>query len=99
MLKVGFVGWRGMVGTVLLDRMRQEGDFEGIEPRFFSTSAAGGEGPSEAGGARLLGAKDVRALDACHVLITCQGGDYTRAVFPALQAQGFLGTWIDQASA
>ena len=99
MLKVGFVGWRGMVGTVLLDRMRQEGDFEGIEPRFFSTSAAGGEGPPEAGGARLLDANDVRALDACDVLITCQGGDYTRAVFPALQAQGFRGIWIDAASA
>lgn len=99
MLKVGFVGWRGMVGSVLLDRMRQEGDFGGIEARFYSTSNVGGSGPAEAGGAPLLDAMDPGALAACDVLISCQGGDYTKAVLPKLEAEGFRGIWIDASSA
>lgn len=99
MLKVGMVGWRGMVGSVLMERMRSEGDFELISPVFFSTSAAGGKGPTEAKGAPLLDGNDIGALKGMDVVITCQGGDYTKAVFPKLRAAGWNGYWIDAASA
>jgi len=99
MMRVGFIGWRGMVGSVLLDRMRAEGDFEGIEPWFFSTSSVGGAGPTIGGGqATLLDAYDTTRLKACDVVMTCQGGDYTRRVYPALRAVGWRGYWIDAAS-
>ncbi len=98
-MRVGFIGWRGMVGSVLMDRMRAEGDFAGLEPHFFSTSAAGQPGPIEGGEAPLLDARGVAALSACEVVITCQGGDYTQAVHPSLRASGWQGIWIDAASA
>jgi aspartate-semialdehyde dehydrogenase len=98
MLKVGFVGWRGMVGSVLLERMRAEGDFALIESVFFSTSSVGGKGPAEAKGAPLLDGNSIDALKAMEVIITCQGGDYTKAVYPKLRAAGWKGYWIDAAS-
>src|ERR1700733_299103 len=84
MLRVGLIGWRGMVGSVLLQRMREENDFAGIEPVFFSTSNAGGEAPREAGGAPLKGASSIRDLAACDVLISCQGGEYTTEIYKPL---------------
>lgn len=99
MLRVGFVGWRGMVGSVLMERMRQEKDFAGIEPSFFSTSNAGGAAPAEAGaGAKLLDAHDQAALSRCEVIVTCQGGEYTERVHGALRKAGWQGYWIDAAS-
>lgn len=95
---VGFVGWRGMVGSVLMSRMREEGDFASCEPVFFSTSNVGGEGPAESGGAPLADAKDVAALKKMDVIVSCQGGDYTKEVFPQLRAAGWNGYWIDAAS-
>lgn len=95
MLKVGFVGWRGMVGSVLQARMQEEGDLEGIEARYFSTSNPGGEGPN----GTLLDAHDLDALAACDVVITCQGGSYTQGVFPDLMGAGYDGLWIDASSA
>ncbi|MEY3294108.1 MAG: hypothetical protein RLZZ451_156 [Pseudomonadota bacterium] len=99
---VGLVGWRGMVGSVLMDRMQAEGDFALIEPLFFSTSNAGGALPAAV--ARfakneptLLDANDIAALKRCDVVITCQGGDYTKAVYPQLRAAGWKGYWIDAA--
>ena len=94
---VGFVGWRGMVGSVLMDRMHSEGDFERIAPRFFSTSNAGGKAPR--GDSPLLDAHDLVALASCEAIVTCQGGDYTHAVFGPLRASGWNGFWIDAASA
>lgn len=99
MLKVGFVGWRGMVGSVLMERMRAEQDFALIEPEFFTTSNVGGAGPAEGGGAPLRDAGDVAALRRMDVVITCQGGDYTKGVYPILRAAGWSGYWIDAASA
>ncbi len=101
MLDVGFVGWRGMVGSVLLERMREEGDFAGIAPSFYSTSAPGGPGPSDLGfDTDTLGdAYDAGALARHDVIVTCQGGDYTREVHPKLRAAGWNGYWIDAASA
>ena len=97
---VGLVGWRGMVGSVLMDRMRAEGDFDLIEPIFFSTSNAGGNAPAMAKNEKKLkDAGDIDALEQCDVIITCQGGDYTNAVFPKLRASGWKGHWIDAASA
>ncbi len=96
-LKVGFIGWRGMVGSVLLDRMRAEGDFAGLEPVFFSTSQAGQSGPPEAKGAALRAAQDLDALSDCDVLVSCQGGEYTQTVYPRLRKQ-WSGYWIDAAS-
>ena len=95
MTKVGFVGWRGMVGSVLLARMQAEGDFGLIEPHFFSTSNAGGDGPQIDGCTTqiLKDANSVDALAAMDVVITCQGGDYTHGVFPKLRASG----WSDDA--
>lgn len=96
---VGLVGWRGMVGSVLMDRMQAEGDFALIEPVFFSTSAAGGKAPAFAKNeSTLKDAYDVEALKRCDIVITCQGGDYTTEVFPKLRAAGWTGHWIDAAS-
>ena len=95
----GLVGWRGMVGSVLIDRMQAEGDFELIEPMFFSTSNAGGKAPSQAKNETVLqDAFDINALKRCDIIITAQGGDYTAEVFPKLRAAGWTGHWIDAAS-
>jgi aspartate-semialdehyde dehydrogenase len=101
MKQVGIIGWRGMVGSVLLDRMREERDFEHIAPTFFSTSQAGGPAPSlgSAGSAKVQDANDIAALAKLPMLISCQGGDYTEAVHPRLRAAGWTGYWIDAASA
>ena len=96
---VGLVGWRGMVGSVLMDRMQAEGDFGLIEPVFFSTSNAGGKAPAMAKNETALkDANDIEALKKCDIVITCQGGDYTSEVFPKLRAAGWNGHWIDAAS-
>lgn len=97
LLKVGMIGWRGMVGSVLLDRMREEKDFALIEPVFFTTSNVGGQAPAEANGAALLDAKDISHLRLMDVIITCQGGDYTTEIYPQLRAVGWGGYWIDAA--
>ncbi len=95
----GLVGWRGMVGSVLIDRMQAEGDFGLIEPVFFSTSNAGGKAPVQAKNETTLkDAHDIAALKKCDVIITAQGGDYTTEVFPKLRAAGWNGHWIDAAS-
>lgn len=95
----GLVGWRGMVGSVLLERMQAEEDFKLIEPVFFSTSNAGGTAPSMARSEqRLRDAHDIDALKRCEIVITAQGGDYTSEVFPKLRAAGWKGHWIDAAS-
>jgi aspartate-semialdehyde dehydrogenase len=96
---VGLVGWRGMVGSVLMDRMEAEGDFRLIEPVFFSTSNAGGKAPAQAKNETTLkDAFDIEALKKCDIVITAQGGDYTTEVFPKLRASGWTGHWIDAAS-
>ncbi len=96
---VGLVGWRGMVGSVLMQRMQQEGDFSHIEPVFFSTSNAGGKAPAMAKNETTLkDANDIEALKKCDIILTCQGGDYTGEVFPKLRAAGWNGYWIDAAS-
>jgi aspartate-semialdehyde dehydrogenase len=96
---VGLVGWRGMVGSVLMDRMQAEGDFALIEPLFFSTSNAGGKAPAQARNETMLrDAFDIDALKKCDIVITAQGGDYTSEVFPKLRAAGWSGHWIDAAS-
>ncbi len=100
--RVGLVGWRGMVGSVLMDRMRAEGDFALIEPVFFSTSSAGGPLPAAIADlakndSTLNDAHDIAKLKSCDVVITCQGGDYTKAVYPQLRAAGWKGYWIDAA--
>ncbi|MBP6006974.1 MAG: aspartate-semialdehyde dehydrogenase [Rhodoferax sp.] len=96
---VGLVGWRGMVGSVLMDRMQSEGDFALIEPVFFSTSNAGGAAPSWAKNETALkSAFDIDALKKCDIIISAQGGDYTTEVFPKLRAAGWAGHWIDAAS-
>ena len=97
MLKVGLVGWRGMVGSVLMDRMRTENDFALIEPLFFTTSNVGGTAPVEAQGAPLKSAKDIDALKLMDVVITCQGGEYTTEIYPQLRSAGWKGYWIDAA--
>ena len=98
MKTVGFVGWRGMVGSVLMERMQAENDFEGIEPVFFTTSNVGGAGPAFAGGAPLKDANSIDELKKLDAIISCQGGDYTTDVFPKLRAAGWQGYWIDAAS-
>jgi len=96
---VGLVGWRGMVGSVLVDRMQAEGDFALIEPVFFSTSNAGGKAPAQARNeSTLKDAFDIAALKKCDIVLTCQGGDYTSEVFPKLREAGWTGHWIDAAS-
>lgn len=95
----GLVGWRGMVGSVLMDRMQAEGDFAHIEPMFFSTSNAGGKAPALAKNETTLkDAFDIDALKRCEIIISAQGGDYTSEVFPKLRAAGWNGHWIDAAS-
>jgi len=96
---VGLVGWRGMVGSVLMDRMQSEGDFDLIEPVFFSSSDAGGKAPAQAKNQTALkDAFDIEALKKCDIIISAQGGDYTTEVFPKLRASGWAGHWIDAAS-
>jgi len=96
---VGLVGWRGMVGSVLMDRMAQEKDFDLIEPLFFSTSNAGGTAPAMAKNETTLqDAFNIAQLKRCDIIITAQGGDYTSEVFPKLRAAGWKGHWIDAAS-
>lgn len=97
---VGLVGWRGMVGSVLMDRMQAEGDFDLIEPVFFSTSNAGGPAPALAKNETTLqDAFNIDALKRCDIIISAQGGDYTTQVFPQLRAAGWNGHWIDAAQA
>jgi len=96
---VGLVGWRGMVGSVLLQRMQEENDFAHIEPVFFSTSNAGGKAPALAKNeTSLKDANDIDALKKCDIILTCQGGDYTTEIFPKLRAAGWNGYWVDAAS-
>lgn len=98
-MKVGFVGWRGMVGSVLMERMQAENDFTAIEPVFFTTSNIGGAAPAVAAGLPLL--KDAYSVDdlkQLDVIVTCQGGDYTNEIFPKLRSSGWNGYWIDAAS-
>lgn len=95
-MKVGMVGWRGMVGSVLMQRMEEEGDFALVDPVFFSTSDVGGDAPL--GGEKLQDAMSIDALRAMDTIITCQGGDYTSAVFGKLREAGWKGYWIDAAS-
>jgi aspartate-semialdehyde dehydrogenase len=100
MLRVGIVGWRGMVGSVLVQRMREERDFDHIEPVFFSTSQAGGKGPAIGKTVEpVKNAMDIAELKKLAVIISCQGGDYTNEVVPQLRKQGWKGYWIDAASA
>ena len=100
MMRVGLVGWRGMVGSVLMQRMQQEGDFHEIDPVFFTTSQPGAAGPDIGrGAAPLSSATDIKALKALEVIISCQGGDYTNEIYPKLRADGWNGYWIDAASA
>ncbi|MSQ56680.1 MAG: aspartate-semialdehyde dehydrogenase [Limnohabitans sp.] len=97
--RVGLVGWRGMVGSVLMNRMQAEGDFDLIEPIFFSTSNAGGVAPTMAKNeTKLLDAHNISVLQTCDIIITAQGGDYTTEVFPKLRTAGWSGHWIDAAS-
>src|SRR5688572_22693539 len=99
MVRVGIVGWRGMVGSVLVQRMREERDFEHIEPVFFSTSQAGGKGPATGKPTEAVqDAKNVAQLKKLPVVISCQGGDYTGEIYPRLRAEGWKGYWIDAAS-
>ena len=99
MKRVGLVGWRGMVGSVLMQRMREENDFALIEPVFFTTSNPGGKAPDFATGAPpLKDAKNIDELKTLDIIISCQGGDYTTEVFPRLREAGWKGHWIDAAS-
>lgn len=96
MQRVAIVGWRGMVGSVLMQRMQEEGDFDGsFEASYFSTSQVGQDGPD---GAPLKDANDVNELGGYDIVVTCQGGSYTKSVFPALRESGWQGYWIDAAS-
>src|SRR5687768_517638 len=100
MLRVGIVGWRGMVGSVLVQRMREERDFDHLEPVFFSTSQAGGKGPAIGKPTEAVkNATDLAELKKLPVIISCQGGDYTNEIYPKLRAQGWTGYWVDAASA
>jgi len=100
MKSVGFIGWRGMVGSVLMERMREERDFDAIDPTFFTTSNVGGAGPSIGKPVPALkDANDIKELAKHEVLISSQGGDYTKAIYPKLRASGWDGYWIDAASA
>jgi aspartate-semialdehyde dehydrogenase len=99
MLKVGFVGWRGMVGSVLMQRMMQENDFVDIEPQFFTTSQTGAAAPDIGKASPALkDAKNIAELKVMDVVVSCQGGDYTTEVFPKLRADGWNGHWVDAAS-
>jgi aspartate-semialdehyde dehydrogenase len=99
MLRVGIIGWRGMVGSVLMDRMREEKDFENITCTFFSTSNAGSAAPDVGQGtSKLVDAHSLEDLEKHDVLISCQGGDYTTDIYPKLRSRGYTGYWIDAAS-
>ncbi|MGH8703661.1 MAG: aspartate-semialdehyde dehydrogenase, partial [Burkholderiales bacterium] len=98
MSKVGFIGWRGMVGSVLMERMRAERDFDLIEPVFYSTSRSGGQGPAIGRDVPpVRHARDLKSLAAMDILISCQGSDYTAEIYPALRGAGWSGYWIDAA--
>jgi len=97
-MKVGLIGWRGMVGSVLMQRMREEKDFDLVDAVFFTTSNAGGQAPAEGRGVPLKDAYDLTELKAMDTIISCQGGDYTTEIFPKLRAAGWNGYWIDAAS-
>ncbi len=99
MLKIGFIGWRGMVGSVLMERMREEKDFKDFEATFFTTSNVGGKGP-ETGLMipPLKDAFDIKLLSSLDIILCCQGGDYTKKVYPELRSKGWNGYWIDSAS-
>ncbi len=98
-MKVGIVGWRGMVGSVLMERMREERDFDGIEPVFFTTSNVGGKGPAIGKDVPpLKDAKNIDELKKLDAVVSCQGGEYTTEVYPKLRASGWKGYWIDAAS-
>ena len=98
MQRVGLIGWRGMVGSVLIERMRAESDFDLIEPTFFSTSQAGSKGPEVGKDVPPVGnSRDLKALAANDVLLSCQGSDYTSEIYPKLRAAGWNGYWIDAA--
>ena len=100
MRRVGLVGWRGMVGSVLMQRMQQEGDFDHVDPVFFTTSQIGGKGPAIGKDvAALKDARDIAELQAMEIIISAQGGDYTNEIYPKLRATGWTGYWIDAASA
>jgi aspartate-semialdehyde dehydrogenase len=100
MKKVGFVGWRGMVGSVLMERMLADNDFGNIDPLFFTTSQVGRKGPDIGKDIPLLvDAHDITRLSEMDIIVTCQGGDYTKAIFNDLRSQGWNGYWIDAASA
>ena len=99
MLRIGFIGWRGMVGSVLMERMREEQDFKGFEPVFFTTSNVGGEGPDVGISIPpLKDAYDTKLLSSLDIIMTCQGGGYTEKVYPELRKTGWNGYWIDSAS-
>lgn len=100
MVKIGFVGWRGMVGSVLMERMLEENDFQGFEPLFFSTSQVGQKGPDIGIGIPPLeDAYNIKKLSSMNIIVTCQGGDYTKKVYPEIRKSGWDGYWIDAASA
>src|SRR4051794_12537175 len=99
MKKVGFIGWRGMVGSVLMERMSHEKDFNHMESYFFTTSQSGELAPKVANGYdKLISAMDPKELSRMDILVTCQGGDYTSEMFPLLRKEGWKGIWIDAAS-
>ena len=99
MLRIGFVGWRGMVGSVLMARMGEAKDFQGFEPLFFTTSNVGGKGPDIGHDIPPLGdAYDIQRLSQMDIVVTCQGGDYTKKVYPEMRQKGWRGYWIDSAS-
>ncbi len=99
MIRVGFIGWRGMVGSVLMERMQAEGDFKGFEPVFFSTSQVGGKGPSLGFDVpSLKDATNLQELSSLDIIVSCQGGDYTTEIYDKLRNHGYKGYWIDAAS-
>jgi aspartate-semialdehyde dehydrogenase len=100
MLRIGFIGWRGMVGSVLLSRMQEEQDFKGFDPTFFTTSNINGKGPDIGLDIPpLRDAFDIDLLSSMDIILTCQGGDYTKKVYPEMRNRGWKGYWIDSASA
>ena len=99
MMKAGFIGWRGMVGSVLMGRMREEKDFDLVDPFFFTTSNVGGKSPETGKNVPpLKDARNIEELKAMDTIVSCQGGEYTKAIYPELRAAGWKGYWIDAAS-